>query len=91
MNGCRVLYLTGDGESDGTFGFAYGTLTNHGEIGEELFEVSVDRDSEAVNYKIRAVSKPGAVLARIGYPWVRVLQAKFRKDSIAAMQQVVKT
>ena len=91
LNGCRVLYLTGEGESGGTFGFAYGTLTNHGEIGEELFEVSIDSDSEAVKYEIRAVSKPGAVLARIGYPWVRVLQARFRNDSIAAMQQVVKT
>ena len=91
LNGCRVLYLTGDGESGGKFGFAYGTLTNHGEIGEELFEVSINSESEAVSYKIRAVSKPGAVLARIGYPVVRVLQARFRKDSIAAMQLAVKS
>jgi uncharacterized protein (UPF0548 family) len=91
LNGCRILYLTGDREAGHTFGFAYGTLTNHGEIGEELFEVSIDADSEVVSYKIRAVSKPGAALARIGYPLVRLLQARFRNDSIAAMQQAVKT
>jgi uncharacterized protein (UPF0548 family) len=91
LNGCRVLYLTGDRHAGRTFGFAYGTLTNHGEIGEELFEVSIDPDSEAVSYKIRAVSKPGTALARLGYPLVRLLQARFRNDSIAAMQKAVKT
>ena len=39
LNGCRVLYHVGS--DDGTrFGYAYGTLTNHAEGGEELFECS---------------------------------------------------
>src|SRR6185503_13541656 len=41
LNGCRVLYQTGE-RGGSTFGFAYGTLTNHAESGEELFEVRLD-------------------------------------------------
>ena len=35
LNGCRVLYHLDGGDT--RFGFAYGTLTNHAEAGEELF------------------------------------------------------
>ncbi len=84
LNGCRVVYGIGDRESR-EFGFAYGTLTNHGERGEEIFKVSLDRDSGAVSYTIRAVAQPRAALARLGYPLVRSLQARFRRDSARAM------
>jgi uncharacterized protein (UPF0548 family) len=40
LNGCRVVYQVD--ESDLTFGFAYGTLTNHAEMGEEVFEVTFE-------------------------------------------------
>jgi uncharacterized protein (UPF0548 family) len=85
MNGCRVLYHVDDAEAGRRFGFAYGTLTNHAESGEELFEVFIDPATGDVNYRIRAVSWPQATLARLGQPWVRVLQARFRRDSAAAM------
>jgi uncharacterized protein (UPF0548 family) len=88
LNGCRVLYSTGSPEGTG-FGFAYGTLTNHAECGEELFEVSYDNDSNAVSYRIRAVSRPRAMLARLGYPYTRMLQARFRHDSVRAVQRAV--
>jgi len=91
LNGCRVLELTGDRESGPLFGFFYGTLTNHAEMGEELFEVSLNATTGEVTYRIRAFSKPRAALARIGYPITRLLQARFRRDSIAAMQRAVKT
>src|SRR5262245_3382008 len=39
LNGCRVLYSVGSPSDVARFGFAYGTLTNHAESGEELFEV----------------------------------------------------
>ena len=90
LNGCRVLYVTGDREAGPEFGFAYGTLTNHAEMGEELFEVAMNSETEAVIYRIRALSKPRAAMARIGYPITRSLQARFRRDSIAAMQRAVK-
>jgi len=84
LNGCRVLYNVG---GDGRFGFAYGTLTNHAESGEELFDVFLDPESDDVRYGIRATSKPQAALARIGRPIVRALQARFRRDSVAAMKR----
>jgi len=87
LNGCRVVYSTGEQEGNATFGFAYGTLTNHGECGEELFEVSFNSESGQVTYRIRAVSKPRATLARIGYPITRYFQNRFRLDSIAAMRR----
>ena len=89
LNGCRVVYILGDRRTGPSFGFAYGTLTNHAEMGEEIFEVSLAQESEEVVYRIRAVSKPRATLARIGYPLTRMLQARFRRDSIAAMTKAV--
>jgi uncharacterized protein (UPF0548 family) len=90
LNGCRVVYGVGDQESGNKFGFAYGTLTNHAEMGEELFEVLLEPESEEVVYRIRAVSKPHSALARIGYPITRVFQERFRRDSISALQRAIK-
>jgi uncharacterized protein (UPF0548 family) len=89
LNGCRVVYELGDRSDDTSFGFAYGTLTNHAEMGEEIFQISISPESEEVSYNIRAASKPRAVLARMGYPITRRLQARFRRESIAAMQRAV--
>ena len=89
LNGCRIVYLIGDRDSATQFGFAYGTLTNHAERGEEIFEVSIDPTSQEVSYRIRAATKPRATLARVGYPLTRALQARFRRDSLAAMQRAV--
>src|SRR5262249_45907339 len=89
LNGCRVCYEIGNREHGPVFGLAYGTLTNHAELGEEIFEVSIDSDTGDVSYKIRAVSKPRTALARIGYPFTRLLQERFRRDSIAAMRRAV--
>ena len=89
MNGCRVVYGIGDKQAEASFGFAYGTLTNHAEMGEELFEVLLEPESEDVVYRIRAVSKPRAPLARIGYPITRVFQERFRRDSIKALQRTL--
>jgi uncharacterized protein (UPF0548 family) len=89
LNGCRVVYGLGDRSHGPTFGFAYGTLSNHAEEGEEIFEVSMHPDTHEVIYRIRAVSRPRVVLARLGYPVVRMLQARFRRDSGEAMRQAV--
>jgi len=87
LNGCRVVYGVGDGEST-RFGFAYGTLINHAEAGEEIFEVSRQPETSNVVYRIRAVSRPRAALARLGYPFTRALQARFRRESAEAMKRV---
>jgi uncharacterized protein (UPF0548 family) len=89
LNGCRVLYRTGDVEPTTSAGFGYGTLTNHAEAGEERFEVRLDPASGDVRYRIRATSWGRAPLARVGQPIVRALQARFRRDSAAAMARAV--
>ena len=86
LNGCRVLYSVGSPGDVARFGFAYGTLTNHAESGEELFEVFVDPQTEDVVYRIRATSWPQATLARFGQPIVRALQERFRGHSVATMK-----
>ena len=86
LNGCRVLYCVGSPDDAARFGFAYGTLTNHAESGEELFEVFIDPRTEDVRYRIRATSWPQATLARFGQPIVRALQERFRDHSVAAMK-----
>ena len=85
LSGCRVVYVL-DGD-DTRCGFAYGTLTNHVESGEELFELEFDRGTGGVTYRIRAASRPRAVIARLGYPIARSLQARFRRDSAEAMRR----
>jgi uncharacterized protein (UPF0548 family) len=90
LNGCRVLYVVGGEEDAGRFGFAYGTLPNHSESGEELFEVYVDSATADVMYRIRATSWPQAVLAAVGHPIARRLQARFRIDSGEAMKRATR-
>jgi len=86
LNGCRVVYHV---EGEGRFGFAYGTLTNHAQSGEELFELFIDPRIDDVMYRIRAVSRPRDPLARLGQPFARVLQARFRRDSAAALRRAM--
>ena len=90
LNGCRVLYSVGSLDDVARFGFAYGTLTNHAESGEELFEVFIDPQTDEVMYRIRATSWPQATLARVGQPIVRALQARFRRHSAAAMKRATR-
>jgi uncharacterized protein (UPF0548 family) len=85
LNGCRVVYHHDGSNEAARFGVAYGTLTTHAEAGEELFEVFIDPRTANVVYRIRATSWPQAMLARVGQPIVRVLQARFREHSAAAM------
>ena|SRR5258705_1003700 len=88
LNGCRVVYSVGN-QGDTTFGFAYGTLANHAESGEEIFQVSFQPETGQVSYLIRAASKPRAALARLGYPLTRSLQARFRRDSARALRRAI--
>jgi uncharacterized protein (UPF0548 family) len=88
LNGCRVVYSIGS-PGDTTFGFAYGTLANHAEAGEEIFQVSFNAATGDVSYVLRAASRPRAALARLGAPMVRLLQAKFRRDSARALRRAI--
>ena len=87
LNGGRIVYTLEDDERTVRRGYAYGTLTNHAERGEEIFEVRMARDTGEVCYAIHAVSRPRTPLAWCGYPVARVLQHRFRRDSMTAMQK----
>ena len=89
VNACRVLYRLANGTDTDVAGFAYGTLEDHTESGEELFQVAHDRATGEVSYMVRAVSRERAALARLGYPVARLLQARFRRESAAAMRRAV--
>jgi len=83
MNACRIVYVIDETER---FGFAYGTLPSHAEIGEERFMIEL-RDGGAW-YDILAFSRPHG-LARFGYPLTRALQKRFARDSMRAMRAAI--
>ena len=89
VHACRIVYLLESNGGAPVAGFAYGTLTEHAETGEEIFEISLDPASGAVSYFIRAVSRERAWLARLGAPVARGFQRRFRRDSLAAMRRHV--
>jgi uncharacterized protein (UPF0548 family) len=85
-NACRIVYLV---DTPTSFGFAYGTTPGHLERGEELFLVEIDENDD-VWYTIQAYSQPRHVFAKIGYPLMRMLQARFRRDSARVMEQIAR-
>lgn len=88
-NACRIVLVVN--EMDGPvprFGFAYGTLAEHVERGEERFRVE-RRDADSVWYDRRAFSQPRYWTGRLAKPLARRLQRKFGRDSPAAMRRVV--
>jgi uncharacterized protein (UPF0548 family) len=89
MNACRIIYVIDEHGSSEKYGFAYGTLPDHGEIGEERFTVEFDLKDETVWYDIYAFSRP-TTLARLFYPATRALQKRFARGSKAAMQRAVR-
>jgi uncharacterized protein (UPF0548 family) len=89
LNACRIVYVVGEEGPVQRFGFAYGTLPEHAESGEERFTVEWHEADGAVWYDILAFSRPQQLLTRLGYPLVRRLQKRFARDSAAAMRRTV--
>jgi uncharacterized protein (UPF0548 family) len=87
LNACRIVYTIDDDGDVRRFGFAYGTLADHMETGEERFSVEWRGDDDSVWYDLLAFSRPRHPLARIGYPLSRRLQRRFAADSLRAMQR----
>jgi uncharacterized protein (UPF0548 family) len=82
LNDARIVYVV---DEPNRFGFAYGTLSRHGESGEERFLVERDPATGEVFYDLFAFSKPNYLLARLGYLFARSLQKRFARDSMQAM------
>jgi uncharacterized protein (UPF0548 family) len=85
LNPCRITYTIEDEGGLVRRGFAYGTLPEHGERGEERFTVEWRREEDSVFYAIYAFSRPNHPIAKVGYPLARRLQRRFAKDSLRAM------
>jgi uncharacterized protein (UPF0548 family) len=87
LNAARIVYTIDERDDPQRYGFAYGTLTGHAEIGEERFTVELRRD-RTVWYEIYAFSRPHG-LARCAYPFSRSLQRRFARDSLGAMRDAM--
>ena len=85
LNGCRIVYVVEDEWPSGRrYGFAYGTLGDHAERGEERFTVEWNLEDDAVWYDILAFSRPKEFLARLASPLSRLLQRRFAAASKSA-------
>ena len=93
LNACRIVYtIDSSGDEDGAikrYGFAYGTLAEHAERGEERFSVEWHAEDDSVWYDLFAFSRPNHRLARLGYPVARRLQKRFANGSKQAMLRYV--
>jgi uncharacterized protein (UPF0548 family) len=86
LNPCRISYTIEEDEGGLVRrSFAYGTLPEHGERGEERFTVEWRREDDSVFYELYAFSQPNTFLAKLGYPLARRLQRRFARDSLRAM------
>ena len=68
---CRVVYVV---DEPARRGFAYGTLPDHPEQGEEASVVTQDED-DSVWFEIKAFSRPAALLVRWAGPVGRAIQS----------------
>jgi uncharacterized protein (UPF0548 family) len=84
LSACRIVYVIDELEPMKRFGFAYGTLPNHVECGEERFTIEWHRD-DSVWYDIHAFSRPHHPLVRLGFPIARRLQKRFVRESLGRM------
>jgi uncharacterized protein (UPF0548 family) len=82
LSAARIVYVIEENTAANRFGFAYGTLPNHVECGEERFMIE-RLENNSVWYDIYAFSHPEHPLVRLGFPIARKLQKRFVKESLA--------
>lgn len=79
--GARVVYVIDEPDCAG---FAYGTLPEHPEEGEEAFLIR--RHDGRVRFEVTAFSRPRHPLARLGAPVARLLQVRATNAYLRAMR-----
>jgi len=89
LNACRIIYTIDEVGPITKFGFAYGTLPQHAEMGEERFCIEWNRTDDTVWYDVLAFSRPKHLLMKVGYPFVRMKQKQFGRESSAAMRKAI--
>lgn len=88
LNGCRIVYTLDGSGPERRFGFAYGTLPDHAECGEERFSIEWLAD-DTVWYDLKAFSKPRHWLARMFKPVARWHQRWFVRESLEKMRLLI--
>lgn len=83
---CRVVRLVDEPDR---FGFAYGTLPTHPEVGEEAFLLIRDPATGECEFVVEAVSRPAAPLGRAAAPVADRLQTRSARRYLAAMRDLV--
>ena len=90
LNACRIVYVI---EEEASllrhYGFAFGTLAVHVERGEAHFTVKWHRADDSVFYEVFAFARPAHPLARVGPPFVRLVQRRFAAAPLRAMAVAV--
>lgn len=87
----RVVYAFEEENAAGArrrVGFAYGTLPQHVEAGEERFSVAWLQDGRVV-YELQAFSRPRYWMARLAKPLARHWQRRFVRESQLSFQSYV--
>ena len=79
LNASRIVYVVDEDGPVAKYGFAYGTLLEHAESGEERFTVEWNRSEDQVWYNIVAFSKPNKRLAKVGLPFARTSRKDLAK------------
>jgi uncharacterized protein (UPF0548 family) len=90
VNPCRIVYVD-EVATPGlrSLAFAIGTLPLHSETGEERFSVQWDRATGVVSFEILAYARAWHWMARLSGPFVGILQRRFGRAALAAMQAAV--
>jgi uncharacterized protein (UPF0548 family) len=82
---CRIVGVT---DEETRWGFSYGTLPGHPEVGEEAFVVSIS-PAETVLFEIVAFSRPGAPLVRLAGVLGRGIQKHGTNGYLTALRRFV--
>jgi uncharacterized protein (UPF0548 family) len=89
VSACRIVYVINEDADVRRYGFAYGTLADHLESGEERFSIEWRRTDNSVWFDLLACSRPNHPLVRVGKPLARWYQRRFARDSMRAMLRAV--
>ena len=89
LNACRIVYKLDEKVPVHRCGFAIGTLPEHMQQGEERFSVEWDEATDEVSFELFAFVRARHLLAQLGFPFARRLQARFVQSAARAMQEAV--
>lgn len=89
LSASRVVYAVNEIDSVSRVGFAYGTLPDHVERGEERFLIEWDQSTDLVTYDILAFSRPQHPFVKLASQLARQLQKRFVRESLLRMKAVV--